>query len=106
MDEFAFNKLLGEKVKTYRESKRLKQKDLATELGLGRTSIANIEKGLQNLNLFGVYKLCVKLGVTPTELFPDFDKFKSLKQKENKVNEKELLDSVFRKHGLRRLNDD
>lgn len=42
---------IGKNIKTIRNSKNLRQEDLANMVGLSRTSIVNIEKGRQKLLL-------------------------------------------------------
>jgi transcriptional regulator with XRE-family HTH domain len=49
--------LLGKKIRTVRTELNLKQEDLAKELGLGRTSISNIETGKHQIPLFTLYQL-------------------------------------------------
>ena len=49
---------LGEKVKTLRKRRGLKQDDLAEFLNLSRSQISNLESGRRNLNLRQLEKLC------------------------------------------------
>lgn len=46
------------------------QVDLAERLGLERTSIANIEGGVQRTPLHILYKLCQVLGIDTDQLLP------------------------------------
>lgn len=46
------------------------QEDLALALGLSRTSITNIERGRQPIQLHTLYKIADVLGVEPTVLLP------------------------------------
>lgn len=61
---------LGRRVKQRRTSLRLTQEALAGELGLQRTSIANLEKGMQRISAEAVAVLAAALRVSPAELMP------------------------------------
>lgn len=65
---------LGHNIKTAREHRGLRQEELADRLGLGRTSVTNIERGRQTLSVISLYKIADALGVQPWELLPGFDK--------------------------------
>ena len=60
IDQRLLYKLLGEKIKDARLGKkpRLTQEELARKLGVKRTSITNIEKGIQKPPIHIIYKLC------------------------------------------------
>lgn len=46
------------------------QQELATAIGLTRTSIANLEAGRQRIPLHILYAIAEALGVAPTVLMP------------------------------------
>lgn len=48
---------IGEKVRIYRKSAKLKQWELADEIGLGRPSIANLKCGNQEVPLSKLYEI-------------------------------------------------
>lgn len=52
-----FYKKLGKLVKNSREIRGWKQEYLADRIGLGRTSVTNIEKGNQNISAYTFQKL-------------------------------------------------
>jgi Predicted transcriptional regulators len=66
---------LGKRLKEFREYPRqgrqkLTQADLATAIGLERTSISNIEKGVQKLPLHVLYRICEVLGADVDAVLP------------------------------------
>lgn len=48
----------------------MKQEELGRAVGLGRTSICNIEGGDQKITLPVLYKLCIALELEPREILP------------------------------------
>jgi len=42
-------------------------------VGLTRTSITNIERGIQHINLHQLYLLAAAVGLRPAQLLPDHD---------------------------------
>jgi transcriptional regulator with XRE-family HTH domain len=64
---------LGKLVRQFRKDAGLTQTELATRVGLGRTSITNIELGQQHLSLHLLYALASALGTSPEKLLPRFD---------------------------------
>lgn len=61
---------LGRELKRVRRDRRLTQEDLADRVGLGRTSIVNIEKGEQRIYVHTLLDLARALQVSPAELLP------------------------------------
>ena len=61
----------GRLVRARRDVLELTQDEVAERIGLGRTSITNIEKGRQHVSLHLLYEISRVLGVTPAELLPD-----------------------------------
>ncbi|MDE2589223.1 MAG: helix-turn-helix transcriptional regulator [Patescibacteria group bacterium] len=59
---------VGHKIKILRECFGMTQEDLAIAVGIGRTSIANIETGRQRLLLHSIAKFAKALGVEPEML--------------------------------------
>lgn len=62
---------LGKQLRDLRKQARLSQGDLATRVGLSRTSITNIERGRQRIPFHMVLLLADALGVNPTRLMPE-----------------------------------
>ena len=71
---------VGRLIRSARRTKSITQEELATLVGLSRTSITNIERGRQRLFLDTLYQVADKLGVRPSSLFPASGDF-NLEQK-------------------------
>jgi transcriptional regulator with XRE-family HTH domain len=63
-------KVVGRRFREIRTSKGITQADVATETGLTRQSVANIELGRQRFMLHTFFDVARALGVTPAELLP------------------------------------
>lgn len=61
----------GRLVRARREALELTQDEVAERIGMGRTSITNIEKGRQHVSLHLLYEISRVLGIAPAELLPD-----------------------------------
>ena len=71
MDERLLYRLLGRRVAGKRAALTLTQAQLAARVGISRASIANIERGQQNLSVHQVYRLTHALGLNDVfELLP------------------------------------
>lgn len=66
-------KEFGKLLKKSRTAANLTQEALAKRVGLSRTSITNIEKGRQHINLHMLYVLSNSIGIRPSDLLPDKD---------------------------------
>ena len=66
-------KEFGKLLKKNRTEANLTQEALAKRVGLSRTSITNIEKGRQHINLHMLYVLSDSIGIRPPDLLPDKD---------------------------------
>ncbi len=65
-------KLLGSRAATRRKQLKLKQEDVAKQIGLSRASVANLETGRQKILLHHVYKLAAALELRSImELIPN-----------------------------------
>ncbi|MFD6995098.1 helix-turn-helix domain-containing protein [Streptomyces mirabilis] len=71
MDEQAFNKQVGARVRTARENAELTQSALARLTGLTRGSITNIESGTQSTSLFRLAQIAAAARVQPADLIPN-----------------------------------
>jgi transcriptional regulator with XRE-family HTH domain len=65
-----FYKTLGDAIRRAREQRGISQSALAATIGLGRTSITNIEQGRQKLLLHTAYDIALALHVTLADLLP------------------------------------
>lgn len=65
-----FYVLLGQRIKKYREARRMTQEMLAQKVGLGRTSVTNIEKGIQQILAHQSVLFANALGVDLDQLIP------------------------------------
>lgn len=65
-----FYREFGDALRRAREAKGVSQTTLAAEVGLSRTSIANIERGRQRVLLHLLPRFGQVLGVEPTLLLP------------------------------------
>ena len=63
----------GRQLRTARRDAKLTQQDVAERVGLTRTSITNIERGIQHINLYQLYLLAAAVGLHPAQLLPDHD---------------------------------
>ena len=66
-------KLLGSRIKFQRSQHGMTQIQLSKELGLSRTSIANIEAGQQNAPLHVLYDICLVLKLQLKDLLPNLE---------------------------------
>jgi|SRR5215213_5345306 transcriptional regulator with XRE-family HTH domain len=65
---------LGTLVRARRERKGMTQSQLADRIGMTRTSITNIEKGRQKVQLHTLYDIAIALDALPAELLPSAEK--------------------------------
>ncbi|WP_367174285.1 helix-turn-helix domain-containing protein [uncultured Deinococcus sp.] len=75
LDETLLYAALGRRVRTLRKQSNLSQDDLASRLGLLRTSITNIESGRQKLTLASLYRLSAAFNISFDDLLPPRDQF-------------------------------
>jgi transcriptional regulator with XRE-family HTH domain len=61
-------RLLGERIRTRRESLGLSQEALADRCGVHWTFLGQVERGRRNLSLHNLLKIADGLGVDPAEL--------------------------------------
>ncbi|PYB70012.1 helix-turn-helix domain-containing protein [Rhizobium wuzhouense] len=65
---------LGERIKEYRDLKlKITQEEFAERAGLSRPSIANIERGRQQISVLQLVKFAAILGMKPEDLIPHSD---------------------------------
>lgn len=61
---------IGERVRDARSGVGLTQEGLGEVVGLGRTSITNLEQGRQHISVMTLYRLASALGMNPADLLP------------------------------------
>ena len=61
----------GRELRRVRRQKKVTQSELAGKVGLGRTSIVNIENGRQRIHLHTLLDFASALEVSPTDFLPD-----------------------------------
>jgi transcriptional regulator with XRE-family HTH domain len=74
MDEESINKAFGARLGAERKKSLLTQEELSRRVGIGRTTIANIERGRQSVSIPLLYRLASALGVAPEGLLPQGSK--------------------------------
>jgi transcriptional regulator with XRE-family HTH domain len=62
--------IVGDKVREKREANKLSQKELASEIGISRSSVVNIENGRQHTPLHVLWKMSDVFGIHVSELLP------------------------------------
>lgn len=70
MDEEALYKLVGEKIRKFRDRKGISQAKLAQKLGMTRTSVVNIEAGRQRPPLHVLWQIAEVLETETALLIP------------------------------------
>ena len=70
MDINTFLKILGDKVRAARKSKKISQEKLAEFSGLHPTYVSNIENGKVNASIYSYYALAKALEIPLSELLP------------------------------------
>ena len=71
---------IGQKIKEYRQIKKFTQKELATIVGIGDSSIANYEKGIRTPKKKVLFKLANAFNITIDDLFPSTSRTSSILQ--------------------------
>ncbi len=74
MNEQSIYVEIGRCVLEERKALGFTQTDLAKEVGILRTSIANIEAGRQRLPIYMLYRIATALGVSVDDLLPRQEK--------------------------------
>jgi transcriptional regulator with XRE-family HTH domain len=69
-DTMAFLRLVGRRVRASREAGGLSQSRLEREAGLRPTTIAALERGKQDLDVYDLYRVAGTLGVDMRALLP------------------------------------
>jgi transcriptional regulator with XRE-family HTH domain len=70
-DELQIYQAVGERIRAERKKLKITQDELATQIGLTRTSITNLEQGKQKLLLHTLVQIAHCLGTSPARLLPN-----------------------------------
>jgi transcriptional regulator with XRE-family HTH domain len=100
-----FYREFGNALRRAREAKAVSQTTLAAEVGLSRTSIANIERGRQRVLLHLLPEFGRVLGVDPTRLLPQTDPA-DLDQAERQLRDLSPADQQTFRRVLRRAQQE
>ena len=65
-----FYREFGDRLRAARKAKGVSQVDVSKDVGLSRTSVANIERGRQRLSLHLLMEFARVLDVEPSDLLP------------------------------------
>lgn len=85
--ENLFYKMLGEIIQKKRRDIGLSQDELASSIGLVRTSITNIEAGRQKVHIYTLYRIAAQLDTPVMDLLPNLESSsEDLSQLLNKQN--------------------
>ena len=64
------NAIFGQKLARARKARALTQKELAVLIKVSRVTVANMERGKQNVQLAQVFSIARALNASPTDLLP------------------------------------
>jgi len=73
VDPIAIYKIIGGRIRDERRKHELTQNELASRVGLNRTSITNVEKGKQKLLVHTLVDIARSLGTSPETFFTALD---------------------------------
>ena len=69
----ALYKIIGDRIKSHRESLNISQLQLSKNLDISRSSISNIEVGRHQVPLYTLYDIAKDLKIDVNELLPSYD---------------------------------
>lgn len=105
----------GRQLRAARSEARLTQQEVAERVGLTRTSVTNIERGMQHISLRQLYLLAAAVGLHPAQLLPDPEEAAegvlpepALRELERDAEGRDFAARVFRKsqvQALQRVGD-
>ncbi|UCU99246.1 helix-turn-helix domain-containing protein [Acidovorax radicis] len=78
--------VLGEIIRSRRLLAEFTQAQLAEQVGLERTSITNIEKGVQKVPLHVLFRICGALDVSATKLLESLNVDESAERRESEID--------------------
>lgn len=90
LDQEKLHILIGEKLRQLRKKHGFKQREIAERIGVERSTVSNVENGVQNATLSFVYKLCLALDEDFTEILPKLEEVKVMKVRTTNNNNEEI----------------
>lgn len=69
-DEAALNRMIGRRLRSYREKSGLSMRELALRVEVSQPFLSQIERGLSAPSMSTIYRLASALGVVPGDLLP------------------------------------
>ncbi len=92
---------IGTRIRRERERQSFTQEELASRIGIGRTSLTNIEAGRQRLLVHQLWRIASALFIQPRDLLPDRSSAKAQSVEELLAsvpkNEREFVARVVQK---------
>jgi len=86
MEKHDVNIYIGNQIEVERISQEISQTNFAKELGMSRSSLCNVEKGVQTLPIYKLYTVASLLG-KPIEFFlPNVDTDKEVEKLQSKID--------------------
>src|SRR5438045_4615671 len=70
IDQTTLYRHIGAAIRRHREARGMTQAQLASAIGLLRTSIVNLEAGRQRVPLHTLYPICAVLGIEAADVLP------------------------------------
>lgn len=105
----------GRQLRVARREAELTQQEVAARVGLTRTSVTNIEHGIQHISLRQLYLLAAAVGLHPAQLLPHPEEAieevlpePALRELEQDAEGRDFAARVLRKsqvQGLQRVGD-
>lgn len=84
MNPTTFLKILGERIRAIRKSKKMSQERLAELSGLHPTYISDVERGKVNASIYSCYMITKSLGVSFSDII-SLDMDKKMAETENEI---------------------
>lgn|SRR5690554_4952776 len=106
IDDTALYRAIGERIKAHRIRIQVTQKQLAEEIGVERTSITNMESGLQKLPIHQLYRICHTLKVDLLDLLPSLQEVQVSEMEEVDVAGQSVKVTPKTAHAIRKLLED
>ena len=90
------NQRFGALLQKKRKERKLTQHNLADLVGLGRTSVTNIEKGRQPVTLQLLFEFAKGLGLQPANLLPEVEQLTAASLQHGNLIDKSGHDAILK----------
>lgn len=87
ISEKDFNKIIGDKLKTFRQVMSLTQIEVADSIGVYQSHYSRAEKGCNKISIYNLYALMVKYDLNPNYLFMSGEKMIDLSKNKLRIQE-------------------